>query len=395
MIVGHTRRRALLLGAGTAAALASGASALAAQVPDSAVYVTRLGRDTLAVERLVRSPQRLEAEVLLRAPRTTLTRYVLDLAPDGTLRRLEATQRDPRAAAGAPALRTDVTERRGDSLVVTATTGNGTTTRAVAAPAATLPFIDMVHWPYEVALRQMRAAGAARVEQPLLSGRSAQAFVLEAVGADSVTIRHPNRGTMRARVDAQGQILGLDAAGTTRKLVVDRRPWLEIAPLAQRFAAADAAGRSVGELSGRGNDTLTVQGAEIALDFGTPIKRGRAIWGALVPYGEVWRTGANRATHFSTTRELQFGGLTVPAGEYTLFSVPQADGGVLMINTQTGQTGTAYDASRDLGTVPLTRRALARPVELFTITVTETPTGGELRLQWDDAELVAPFTVRR
>jgi hypothetical protein len=84
----------------------------------------------------------------------------------------------------------------------------------------------------------------------------------------------------------------------------------------------------------------------------------------------------------------------VPAGDYTLFSVPAHDGGILIINQQTGQTGTAYDAERDLGRVPLTARPLAEVVEVFTIRVDQTARGGELRLQWDQTELVAPFTVR-
>src|SRR5690606_2233295 len=123
-------------------------------------------------------------------------------------------------------------------------------------------------------------------------------------------------------------------------------------------------------------------GAEIEIDYGTPRKRGREIWGALVPFGEVWRTGANQATHFRTSRDLVFGAgadtLVVPAGTYTLFSIPQPDGGVLIINRQTGQTGTAYDPARDLGRVTLTSRPLPEMVERFTIVVTMNETGGEL-----------------
>jgi hypothetical protein len=118
-----------------------------------------------------------------------------------------------------------------------------------------------------------------------------------------------------------------------------------------------------------------------------------------VPWGQVWRTGANRATHLSTTRPLVLGSgadsLAVPAGEYTLFSIPAESGGVLIVNRQTNQAGTAYDAARDLGRVPLTRRALADPVERFTIRVTsEGGAGGLLRIQWADSERVVPFRVR-
>jgi len=167
--------------------------------------------------------------------------------------------------------------------------------------------------------------------------------------------------------------------------------------LASRWAAMDASGRGIGDLSGRGAAEVTVHGAEIVLDYGTPVKRGREIWGALVPYGELWRTGANRATHFSTSRDLVFGTgtdtLHVPAGEYTLFSIPAADGGERIINSETGQNGNSYDPQQDFGRVKLQARPLSEVVEVFTIRADEEGDAGALRLQWDRTELVAPFRV--
>jgi hypothetical protein len=202
---------------------------------------------------------------------------------------------------------------------------------------------------------------------------------------------------MRLRVDASGRLIALDAGATTRKLLVERRPWMPIDDIVRRWTAQDAAGRSLGALSGRARTSGVVAGATISLDHGTPSKRGRAIWGALVPFGTVWRTGANEATHFETDRDLVFGTgadtLAVPAGRYTLFSVPERDGGWLIINRETGQTGTAHDPAKDLGRVRLSARPLATPVETFTIKA-ETDRGVNLlRLQWDEAERVVPFRV--
>jgi hypothetical protein len=267
----------------------------------------------------------------------------------------------------------------------------------VAADRRVLPFIDMVHWPFELALMRLRASGAPRTQQPLLSGSRVADFELVALGPDSMTITHPTRGTMRVRVDAAGRLGALDAGATTRKLIVERRPWMSLDALAARWKAADAAGASIGALSGRAAVTSTVAGATITIDHGTPSKRGREVWGVLVPFGQVWRTGANQATGFTTDRDLVFGtgtgALAVPAGAYTLFSVPERTGGLLIINRQTGQAGTAYDASKDLGRVPLEARPLPETVEVFSIAVTSDGDGGTLRLQWDRTELVARFTV--
>ena len=125
------------------------------------------------------------------------------------------------------------------------------------------------------------------------------------------------------------------------------------------------------------------------------MKRGRVIWGTVVRYGQLWRTGANRATHFKTDRELRFGDLVVPAGEYTLFSIIEANGGVLIINRQTGQNGQTYNPALDLGRVPLRAQALDREVEAFTIAVREQNGRGVLALQWDRTEMVTEFSVSR
>lgn len=364
---------------------------------DSAVFVTRLGSDTLVIERVIRSPRRVEAEVTMRVPRTTRTMYVLELSPAGSLERLEAVTFDTTASGARPARREIITRLR-DSLRIESTTGEQRPVRTVAADANALPFIDMVHWPYEIALIRFKASGVTEARQPLLIGTRVSTFTFARVGGDSMTITHPTRGTMRLHVDAGGRLMALDARATTRKLVVERRPWMAIDDLVRRWAAQDAAGRSLGALSGRARTTSTVGGATISLDYGTPSKRGRAIWGALVPFGAVWRTGANEATHFETNRDLVFGTgadtLLVPAGRYTLFSLPQRDGGWLIINRQTGQAGTAYDPSRDLGRVRLSTRPLPTPVETFTIKAEAEGPVNLLRLQWDGAERVATFRVR-
>src|SRR5687767_3046158 len=391
-------RRAILFLVGTPAVIApSIASAQSTNAPlDSAVFVTRLGADTLVVERVVRSPRRVQAEVAMRVPRTSRTVYVLELSSSGMLERMEATTFDTTGGGTAPTRREIVT-RVGDSLRIE-TLGAQARSRAVRADPTALPFIDMVHWPYEIALMRFRTSGVTEGPQPLLTGGRVSNFALARVGADSMTITHPTRGTMRLHVDRSWRLLSLDAGATTRKLLVERRPWMPIDDIVRRWTAQDAAGRSLGALSGRTQSKDVIGGATIGLDHGTPSKRGRTIWGALVPYGSVWRTGANEATHFETDRDLVFGAgadtLVVPAGRYTLFSVPERDGGWLIINRETGQAGTAHDPARDLGRVRLTTRPLSAPVETFTIKA-ETEGGANLlRLQWDNAERVAPFRVR-
>ena len=130
------------------------------------------------------------------------------------------------------------------------------------------------------------------------------------------------------------------------------------------------------------------------MTYGSPQKRGREIFGGIVPYGKVWRTGANAASHFSTSKDLYINGQKIPAGEYTLFSIPEEEGGTLIINQQTGQNGQAYDQSRDLMRVPMQRENNAETIEDFTIQVVETKDGGSLELLWDRTIYFVNFTFR-
>jgi hypothetical protein len=133
--------------------------------------------------------------------------------------------------------------------------------------------------------------------------------------------------------------------------------------------------------------------SRMVIDYGQPHARGREIFGALVPYGEVWRLGANWATSLALDVPVRIGELDVPRGEYTLFLVPREDGGELIVSDQTRQWGTDYDATRDFGRTPVRRRALAGPLESLTITlVPDFPQedgvlpSGLLRMAWGDAE---------
>ncbi|HYR08193.1 MAG TPA: DUF2911 domain-containing protein [Longimicrobium sp.] len=371
------------------------AAAPAAAQADSAALVTVLGRDTLALERWVRTPQRVTAEAVVRSPRTTWRSYVLDLSPDGRMRRFEERVFDPGSSSP---VRTDVYEAADGGWTRTLSQGDSVATARVEAPAESLPWVDLVHWPFELVL--MRAAGGQGGQAPLLSGGRPLAYTVTPAQGGGWTLTHPFRGPSTVRVDGQGRLLSLDAAGTTRKVIVSRVPWVDVEGPAARWAQADREGRGIGELSGRGREETTVAGARILVDYGQPQRRGRDIFPGVVRWGQVWRAGANRATHFSTDRALVLGDgatgtITVPAGEYTLFSIPEADGGWLIVNRQTGQNGTAYDSAQDLGRVPMRRATVREPVEVFTIRA-ETVCGdaGVLRLSWDTSEFTVPLRVQ-
>lgn len=135
-------------------------------------------------------------------------------------------------------------------------------------------------------------------------------------------------------------------------------------------------------------------GRRVYIDYGRPSMRGRRIMGGLVPYGRVWRTGANAATTLITDVDLELGGTRVPRGTYTLYTIPTAAGWTLIVNRQTGQWGTQYEPARDFARIPMQVSALREPVEQFTMTLDRARTGaGTLSLSWEKTRASLPFRV--
>jgi hypothetical protein len=125
-------------------------------------------------------------------------------------------------------------------------------------------------------------------------------------------------------------------------------------------------------------------GKTIKTDYSSPRTKGRKIYGDLVPFGEVWRTGANDATTFVTSTDVVVGGKTVPAGSYTIFTVPAADKWMLIVNKKTGEWGIPYKYESDeLARVDMKVSKLPSPVENFTIAYDKSGDGCTLRMDWE------------
>jgi hypothetical protein len=126
-------------------------------------------------------------------------------------------------------------------------------------------------------------------------------------------------------------------------------------------------------------------GKTVKIDYSSPRAKGRKVFGGLVPYGDVWRTGANEATTFVAGTNVTVGGKDVPAGSYTIFTVPQADAWTLVISKKTGEWGTDYPGEKeDLARVPMTVSKTSGPVENFTIGFEQGGRKCTLQMEWDN-----------
>jgi hypothetical protein len=380
-------------------ALGLAAPSAAAQ---SGAFIVRLGNDTVFVEQYRRSGTALEGDQVSRTRTvTTVRHFQATLDRRGGVVRYELAGR-PAERPDAPAQTLRVTFDA-DTANVELVIGDSSRSVRLSIPGGAIPFVSQSYALLELVTQQARASGDTSYAVPILDLASL-APVAGAVTrgrGDTLSVVIGDGAPLRVRVDSAGAILSASGAGTTEQMTVERVSAVDIAGVTREFAT-----RPLGQLSPADSVRATIAGAHIAIDYSRPAARGRTIFGALVPWNRVWRTGANAATRLTTSADLVMGGKTIPKGSYTLWTLPSPTGWKLIINRQTLAPcrndactagaraplwGTDYAADSDLVRVELRVARLPNPVERFTIAIAPQGTGGVLTFEWETTQASIPF----
>jgi hypothetical protein len=357
-----------LIAAATAAALRPAAT-------ETGAFIVTIGRDTLAAETYVRTDSVLTGTSVLRSDRATLTRvYTLTLDKAGNLAKYEVTTSRAGGDATQRPLAHAIVTPMGDAFHEVIHTDSARTLHMVT-PRATIPFMFIGFGMWETVVMRAVKGGqdSTAIPQLFVSDTTHYTTVVKRLGKDSVVITSVF-GVARAKIDAQGHILGYTAPGSTTQVNVARIPSVDIKAFATAYAA-----RPIGQLSPTDTVHAAVGAAKVTIVYSRPSARGRVIFGDVVPWNVWWRTGANFATSFVTDKDLVIGGTTVPAGAYTLFSLPNPTSWKLIVSKKTGEWGTEYDPTMDLARIDMKVATLAQPLEEMMITVTP---AGELVVSW-------------
>jgi hypothetical protein len=168
--------------------------------------------------------------------------------------------------------------------------------------------------------------------------------------------------------------------------------------LAQQKKAASTGGNSPHETT-----SAVIDGSRVTITYGRPFTKDpktgepRKIWGGLVPWDKAWRTGSDEATLLVTQQPLVIGETTIPAGAYTLYSVPSESGtSKLAFSTKLGAWGAPVNEKDDLARVDMKKETLEKPVDQFTMAVAKNPSGGGvIKLMWENTQFTVPFTVKK
>ena len=362
-------------------------------------FVVRLGTDTIVVERFARTDSTYSVEQAARSPQPRLFHTHIEMTPSNDLESMFYMQHRIGGAMSDPLIASTQVTVTGDSATLLGKRGDSTTVnRRVAVPRGSLPTLPSSYFGYELASMRLVASGRDSMQARLIGPNGPTSYGVKRVGRDSVFFILDPTTIFRAHVDAQGRILHLHAPFTTFKIELARVSDIDVSAHATKWAAAPA----MGVLSPADSVKAVVGGANVAIRYSRPAKRGRVVFGdssvAMEPWGKIWRTGANEATRFSTDRDLMIGNVTVAAGSYTLWTLLGRNGWTLIVNTQllrpdnSGRPlwGTMYDAQHDLVRVPMTMSTLPTPVEQMTIALEPQGDGAQLKITWDRTQATVP-----
>jgi len=373
-------------------------------------FLTMLGRDTISIEWISRQGNTLTSDEVDRFPSVRIRHTVVDLNDDGSIRHLVMNIHTPSEPSGQRD-RNVIADVAGNKVHLSKTDSTGTVNRDFPTSGS----IVVAHVPQMYSLYELYFSAALKqaAASHLSAGKSVQMrqfyidrefdrfplghAAVKPLDGGKMEITHDwLSGTGEAMMDSAGNMLSYSGARTTYDVLVKR---LDTPPdvkgIADRWETKETQGGSVRSLSVRDTTRTQIGNAIFTVDYGRPLLRGRTLLGDVIPYDYVWRTGANAATQFTTSTPIKLAGMQVPAGSYTLFTAPHKSGVDLIVNKQTGEWGTEYNRSLDLGTVRITSEVAATPVEEFTISIIPSDKRhGKLVLEWGSFRWIAPIGVQ-
>ena len=372
-------------------------------------FITTLGTDTIGVESVMREGNEIISDEVDRFPRVRVRHTVIKINSDGSIYHLvmdihtpsePKEQRERKVTA-------DVTNT---SVHILKTDGTGTVSRMFNTENG----IVEAHIPQMYSLYELCFAAAFKHEassktltkapfpfRQFYIDREFDHFPLGSgsvtlVGSGNAEISHDwLSGKGQASMDSNYHMLSYSGEHSTYKVEVKRLSSPpDIKKIAERFEAMETKTGTIKELSVRDTMRAQIGNATFKVDYSRPLMRGRKLLNGILPYDYVWRTGANAATQFTTTVPVKIGGLKIPSGTYTLWTVPHQNSVELIVNKQHGQWGTEYNSKLDLGTTQLTIQERSTPIEEFTISILPNDSNhGTLIIEWGFFRWTAPIEI--
>lgn len=367
---------------------------LTGQQTVTASFVATLGTDTVIVETYNMLPNHLYGKAFLRYPEDRIGIFDFHFFPDGSIKHYTISFMNPDSSY--------ITSSGTEGIYCENDTctwffaGRGDETEYVNKRAVKhidfiggwTPTLSLIEW------NCMRLIKSGAQSLPIT-------LINDYIGIRNVAITKKSEDTLifggdfleytKIKVTPEGRIISYDGTASPWNYIAHKLEPINIDEVAKRMTKKPKIGIPSPEVK----VDFAVENDTIRLSYGRPRKRGRKIFGGIVPYDSVWRTGAGDPTKINLPYDIQFGKTIVPKGEYSLYTIPRVDRWTLIFNTSLDQWPTEPDRSKDFAMIPVEIRKAAEQTDQFTITIEPVKGGGIIKLIWDETEVDAPFKIAR
>jgi hypothetical protein len=365
---------------------------VAAQQPYTASFVAKLGNDTVIVETYNMIQHHLYGKAFLRYPEDMIGVFDFHFYPDGSIRHYTMSFMNPDSpsvtSAGTCGVFCD-----GDSCTWYAAWPNGKKEYEHKYAVEHLDFIG--GWTPTLSLIEWNCM------RLIKSGRQSLPMTLlnDYIGLRQVAVMKGNKDTLifggpfleytKITATPEGRIVTYDGTPTPWSYIVTRHAPIDVDEVAKRMSKTP----KIGIPSPTVKATFPYGADTIKLTYGSPAKRGRKIFGGVVPFDSVWRTGANDPTRITLPFDIRFDKTIIPKGEYSLYTIPRRTDWLLIFNTDLKEWPTDPNRSKDFAQIKMKVRRPATPQERLIINMEKQKAGGVIIVTWDDTEAFAPFQV--
>ena len=367
-------------------------ASLHGQRPYTGSFVAKLGKDTVIVETYSMVANHLYGKAFLRYPEDQIGVFNFHFYPDGSIRHYSMSFMKPDSSY-IPTWGTQGLYFENDSCTWFASWGTEETEYVNRRPASQIDFIG--GWTPTLSLIEwncMRLIRSGKQSLPIT-------MINDYIGIRHVAISKTNTDTLifggpfleytKLKTTPAGRIMFYDGTGTPWNYIATKHEPIDVDQAAQRLSKTP----KIGIPSPEAKVKFSIKNDTILLSYGRPSKRGRVIFGGIVPYDSIWRTGAGDPTQITLPGSIQFGKTVIAKGSYSLYTIPRPGGWMLIFNTDLKRWPTDPDRTKEIASIPLKLRKTEKPYETFTITVEEEKGGGIIRFIWDETEAYAFFKL--
>ncbi len=367
----------------------------------TASFIGRMGVDTVLVETYTLINNHLYGKAFVRVPEDYIGEFSIHFYPDGSIREFNVSAMNPfnssvpfSAKSGAFEYRLNMNCKNDTCTYYNSIIGESAE-KIYKHPASKVdfvggwvPFISLMEW------QCRRLVQSGQQELPLK-------MINHNIGVYDIGVHFLNKDTIifggpfleytKIKIDHAGKILGVDGIGTPWNYYVTNHAPINIDEIAKRMAKT----KGIGIPSPTETIQTEIQGSKISLTYGRPYKRGRSIFGGVVPYDTLWRTGANGPTVLTIQNDIKVGNTLIPKGKYSIYTIPKKEEWSLIFSTDVKSWPTDPNRSKDFAQVVIPIEKTKKIREQFTIEIVETKSNGEIRFSWDDVMAVAKFEVMK